>query len=580
MANFLENIFDQLSQSQSRVVLREVHGDTFVSITGGELLQQVQHVREFVKKSGMQRGDRCALLAGNSIRWTVVDLALMAEGVIVVPLYARQAPAELAAMMRDCQPRMLLTSDAKLGQLVAQEWQKFGEANAAPRTILFDNIWNESSPPAPDKTVPAQGGAADTEIVTIIYTSGTSGEAKGVCLNAGNVTFMLSCTAERLDQLMGSGDAAATRTRASGQQPDRIFHYLPFNFCASWIALLSFLSRDSTVTLSTDLNRLVDEIGLVAPHYFLNVPTLLERVKRGVEAAFAKRWAIVQWLFARARVGWQKKKSGNATVRDAIWLALGRRLIFSKIKARFGAYIRALICGSAPLTPETQEFFDMLEIPVLQVYGLTETTGICTMDDPRAPVEPGYVGPAVRGIEMKVVENQEIVVRGPNVFPGYWDRSEDTARALRDGWFHTGDQGKMNARGNWRISGRLKNLIILNSGHNVAPEPIEERIAAQLPEAQQVVLVGNGRGYLCALLTGNVDRAAVQSVLHSVNADLPHYRQIRNFAIVAEVFTPENGLLTANGKLRRDVIDAHLQQEIAAMYDITKSTAVATAGQR
>lgn len=580
MANFLENIFDQLSKSQSRVVLREVHGDTFVSVTGGELLQQVQHVREFVKNSGMQRGDRCALLAGNSIRWTVVDLALMAEGVIVVPLYARQAPAELAAMMRDCQPRMLLTSDAKLGEIVAQEWQKFGEANAAPPTILFDNIWNESSPTAPDKTVPAQGGAADTEIVTIIYTSGTSGEAKGVCLNAGNVTFMLSCTAERLDQLMGSRGAAATRTRASGQQPDRIFHYLPFNFCASWIALLSFLSRDSTVTLSMDLNRLVDEIGLVAPHYFLNVPTLLERVKRGVEAAFAKRWAIVQWLFARARVAWQKKKSGSATVRDAIWLALGRRLIFSKIKARFGAYLRALICGSAPLTPETQEFFDMLEIPVLQVYGLTESTGICTMDDPRGPVEPGYVGPAVRGMEMKVVENQEIVVRGPNVFPGYWDRPEDTARALRDGWFHTGDQGKMNARGNWRISGRLKNLIILNSGHNVAPEPIEERIAAQLPEAQQVVLVGNGRGYLCALLTGNVDRAAVQSVLHSVNADLPHYRQIRNFTIVAEVFTPENGLLTANGKLRREAINAHLQQEIAAMYEGTTSTAVATAGQR
>jgi long-chain acyl-CoA synthetase len=580
MANFLENIFDQLAQSHSRVVLREVHGDTFVSVTGGELLQQVQHVREFVKESGMQRGDRCALLAVNSIRWTVVDLALLAEGVIVVPLYARQATAELAAMMRDCQPRMLLTSDARFGEMVAQEWQKFGGTNAAPRTILFDDIWKEFPARAPEKTVPAPESAADTEIVTIIYTSGTSGEAKGVCLNAGNVTFMLSCTTERLDQLMGGRGAAATRTRASGQQPDRIFHYLPFNFCASWIALLSFLARDSTVTLSTDLNRLVDEIGLVAPHYFLNVPTLLERVKRGVEAAFRKRWAIIQWLFGRARVAWQKKKSGSATVVDAIWLALGRRLIFNKIKTRFGAYIRALICGSAPLTPETQEFFDMLEIPVLQVYGLTETTGICTMDDPRAPVEPGYVGPAVRGIEMKVAENQEIVVRGPNVFPGYWDRSEDTARALRDGWFHTGDQGKMNARGNWRISGRLKNLIILNSGHNVAPEPIEERIAAQLPEAQQVVLVGDGRGYLCALLTGSVDRAAVQPVLNSVNADLPHYRQIRNFAIVTDVFTPENGLLTANGKLRRDAINAHLRQEIAAMYENTKSSAVATAGQR
>jgi long-chain acyl-CoA synthetase len=415
--------------------------------------------------------------------------------------------------------------------------------------------------------------------VTIIYTSGTSGEAKGVCLNVGNVTFMLSCTTERLDQLMRTA-AGATRTHASGQQPDRIFHYLPFNFCASWIALLSFLSRDSTVTLSTDLNRLVDEIGLVAPHYFLNVPTLLERVKRGVEAAFAKRSAIIQWLFAKARTAWQKKKSGSATVLDAIWLALGRRLIFSKIKERFGAYIRALICGSAPLTPETQEFFDMLEIPVLQVYGLTETTGICTMDDPRALVDLGYVGPAVRGMEMKVVENQEIVVRGPNVFPGYWNRPAETARALRDGWFHTGDQGEMDARGNWRISGRLKNLIVLNSGHNVAPEPIEERIAAQLPDAQQVVLVGNGRGYLCALLTGNVDRATVQSVLNSVNADLPHYRQIRSFAIVTEVFTAENGLLTANGKLRRDAINAYFQEDIAAMYESTKSTAVATVGQR
>ena len=222
----------------------------------------------------------------------------------------------------------------------------------------------------------------------------------------------------------------------------------------------------------------------------------------------------------------------------------------------------------------------MLEIPVLQVYGLTETTGICTMDDPRAPVEPGYVGPAVPGMEMKVAENQEIVVRGPNVLPGYWNRPEDTARALRDGWFHTGDQGEMNAHGNWRISGRLKNLIILNSGHNVAPEPIEERIAAQLPDVQQVVLVGNGRGYLCALLTGNVDRAVVQSVLNSVNAELPHYRQIRNCAIVKEIFTPENGLLTANGKLRRDAINARFQKEIAAMYESTKSSAVATAGQR
>ncbi|HZC66382.1 MAG TPA: AMP-binding protein [Candidatus Dormibacteraeota bacterium] len=577
MTNFLENIFAQLAHAENRVLLREVHGDTFVSVTGGELLRQVGQVRRALQSMGIQPGDRCALLAANSIRWAAIDLALMSEGAIVVPLYVRQAPGELAAMMRDCQPKLLLASDAEFGKQIALEWQKSGASPEPPQQILLEDILGEKAEAALSTGVAAPVPRSDADLVTIIYTSGTSGEPKGVCLNAGNVNYMLSCTTERLNQLMGVASSLKGK-RSSGDQPDRIFHYLPLNFCASWIALLSFLTRDSTITLSTDLNRLVDEIGLVAPHYFLNVPTLLERVKRGVEAAFAKRPKIIQWLFAAARLAWQKKKIGRATVLDVLWLALGRRLIFNKIKERFGAYIRALICGSAPLTPETQEFFDMLEIPVLQVYGLTETTGICTMDDPRAPVEPGYVGLAVPGIEMKVAENQEIVVRGPNVFPGYWNRPEDTARALRDGWFHTGDQGEMNARGNWRISGRLKNLIILNSGHNVAPEPIEEKIAAQLPDAQQVVLVGNGRGYLCALITGNVERSTAQSVLNSANAELPHYRRIRNFVIVAEVFTPENGLLTANGKLRRDAINAHFQKEITQMYESGKTSAVSAAG--
>jgi long-chain acyl-CoA synthetase len=209
----------------------------------------------------------------------------------------------------------------------------------------------------------------------------------------------------------------------------------------------------------------------------------------------------------------------------------------------------------------------MLGIPVLQGYGLTETTGICTLDDPRAPVEPGYVGTTINGIEMKVAENEEIVVRGPHIFPGYWNRPEETARVMQDGWFHTGDQGEVNVRGNWRIRGRIKNLIILNSGHNIAPEPIEEKIARLLPAAQQVVVVGNGRGYLGALVTGAVDPADVESALDAVNPELPHYRQVRKFTVIREAFTVENGLLTANGKLRRDAINARYASKINAMYD-------------
>jgi long-chain acyl-CoA synthetase len=212
----------------------------------------------------------------------------------------------------------------------------------------------------------------------------------------------------------------------------------------------------------------------------------------------------------------------------------------------------------------------MLGIRVLQVYGLTETTAICTMDDPNR-VEVSYVGPAIPGMEMKLAENDEIVVRGPNVFSGYWNRPEQTAEALRDGWFHTGDHGEVSVAGNWRIAGRIKNLIVLGSGHKISPEPIENKIAKLLPEAQQVVVVGNGRGYLSALVTGNVESEKVQAVLDLLNPEMPHYKQVRAFCVLPEAFSIENGALTVNGKLKRDVISARMKNEIEDMYGVKQA---------
>jgi len=207
----------------------------------------------------------------------------------------------------------------------------------------------------------------------------------------------------------------------------------------------------------------------------------------------------------------------------------------------------------------------MLGIPVLQGYGLTETTGICTLDDP-SHIEAGRVGPAVPGVEMMLGENSEILVRGPNIFPGYWNRPEQTAQVLRDGWFHTGDQGDVDANKNWRVTGRLKNLIILNSGHNIAPEPIEEELLRALRGAQQVVLVGNGRNFLAAIIAGEVAPSEIESQMERLNATLPHYRRIRMFHYVQEPFTIENGLLTANGKLKREAIAERFHVEIERMY--------------
>lgn len=557
MGNFLENIFEHLQKAANRVILREVRGEQFLSVSGAELLEQVGRVRARLRELGLQPGERCALLGPNSIQWIAIDLALMAEGAIVVPLYARLSAPELVGMMKDCMPRFLFVSDASLGESVTQTWPE------APARILFSEALGKI--PAGKGVTGAPNPRKGSDLVTIIYTSGTSGEPKGVCLNAGNLNFMLFCTTSWMDRLGWSK-----------AEPMRVFQYLPATFAASWIVMLSCLSKDTVLALSTDLNKVADEIRLSAPNYFFNVPTLLERVRRGVEDALSKRGAAIRVIYRKASEAWKNKQDGKGG--GGLWLTLGGVLIFNTIRVRFGGHLRGLVCGSAPLAPETQEFFAMLGIPVWQVYGLTETCGICTMDDPRIPSEPGRVGQAIPGIDLMVGENDEIVVRGPNVFPGYWNRPEETARAMQGGVFHTGDQGEVNSKGNWRISGRIKNLIILNSGHNIAPEPIEEKIGHLVPGAQQVVVVGNGRGYLCALVTGAVEPNAVQSAIDQVNCELPHYRQVRNFVILKEGFTPESGLLTANGKLRRDAINARFRDEIEQMYKQHAAAATGNAG--
>jgi long-chain acyl-CoA synthetase len=547
--NFVENILGELEAAGETPLLeKRGHARGTVRVSGRELLALVNRGRAFLAKQGLKKGDRCALLAHNSIRWIAMDLAIMAEGLIVVPLYARQAASELVAMMKDCSPSLICCGDAELRDSVLKYWED------APPQHLFDIIFMESKAAAPKASL------EDSDPVTIIYTSGTSGEPKGVVLSAGNVGHMLACTAGRLDLLMKN---------RRGQ--DRIFHYLPFCFAGSWIMLLTCLKRRSCVMLNTDLNRLSREMRAAEPEYFLNVPALLERMRKAVDEQLWKTGGLPLWLYRRAKGAWMRKQEGKPRFGDAMRIMMGKGLVFPAIRKKMiGSKVRALICGSAPLSVETQHYFIMLGIPVLQVYGLTETTAICTMDDPRK-VEPGRVGPAISGVEMKLGENEEILVRGPNVFSGYWNRPEETAKALRDGWFHTGDQGEVNAEGNWRIAGRIKNLIILGSGHNVAPEPIEEEILQNLRGAEQVVLVGNGRGYLSAIVTGDVSDRRVQAALDAVNAGLPHYKQIRASHIRRDPFTIESGLLTANGKLKRDAIATELRAEIEEMYQVRQA---------
>ena len=483
--NFLARVFDTLNRHGDRVVLR--CGDEHVP--GAQLLRRVGGARAFLRERGVAKGDRVALLGPNSIQWIALDLAIMAEGAMVVPFYSRESDEEIAQKIEDCEPKLVLRAP-------------FDEPDGDPGTVDLD----------------------DADPVRIIYTSGTSGTAKGVVLTVGNISFMVPHTAGRVERLM----AGHTGT-------ERAFHFLPFCFAGSWILLMTCLTRATELTLNTALDRLKDELPAANPHFVLNVPLLLERIRLGIEEKM--KGGLVAWI-------WRCKP-------------LARLLLYPAIRRKLGPELRGLICGSAALAPETQRFFIMLGIEVLQVYGLTETTAICTMDEP-GQVVVGRVGRAIEGSEMKLSEQGEILVRGPHIFPGYWKREAQSE------WLATGDLGEVDASGNWRILGRKKHVIVLQSGHNVGPEGIEEALHQRLPTAEQIVLVGDARPSIAALVFGKA--SGVQAAVDAVNETLPHYQRVRAFWQREAPLTPEEGLLTANGKLKRKAIAQTFSASIEELY--------------
>lgn len=307
---FLENIFARLERSAGSAILAEVRDGQIVSATGSELLTLVGQARAFLRARGLKPGDRCALWAPNSVRWVALDLAMIAEGLIAVPLDPRQVPKEIAAAIADCTPSLVCCSDSSLA---AQIQASGGDP---PAVALFDDIFAERNPVAEPPV-----RHADHDPVTIVYTSGTSGESKGVVLNAGNISFVIERTNARLDQLMGAR-----------QEPDRVFQYAPFCFAAARILLFTSLSRHSVLTLSTDLSKISEELKLATPNYFVNVPLFLERVRRKVEESILKRGGFAATLFTRAQQAYLRRHRKQINFADGIWFAAANLILFPTIR--------------------------------------------------------------------------------------------------------------------------------------------------------------------------------------------------------------------------------------------------------
>ena len=526
---FVEQILSNLKTNSSAPWIHEVHGTELKTFSKKRFAALVAGARISIQSMGVKKGDRVVLLGGNSAEWIACDLAIISLGAITVPLYNRQDPKELAFMAQDCEPSLFIYSDETLKADLCKNW------TTPCQSIMLNTLFSNDL-----AAVPTVEKLEDADAATMIYTSGTSGHPKGVILNHGNIDFMLKRTTDQLFEAKGNSD-----------NQDRVFHFLPLCFAGSRMMLWTQLHRNNAVYLSMDLKNLVQEMTTAAPMFYLNVPAILERIRTGVEGKIKEKGGITLWLY-------RKSISNN----PPFW----SNLLLSSIRKKIGANLRFLICGSAALHPETQKWFDQLGITVLQVYGLTETTAIITMDDPK-DIQVGLVGKPIPGVEVKISDEGELLSKGANVFPGYWNRPEETQKSFTsDGWFRTGDLAEITPSGHIRITGRLKNLIIPTSGHNIVPEPIEEQLQKYCTKIGHAVLVGHGKPFLSVIVTGAASEPEIQQAIEKINHDVPHYRKIKTHLHYKEGFTVENGLLTVNQKIKRRAVETLLQPEIEKVY--------------
>lgn len=553
--SFVGGILQRLGEGLAREALVELlvgpAGLERRPVSGGELLDRVAAVRGRLRARGVGPGTRVALLGQASASWIAADLATLAEGAVVVALDPRLDRAGLEAQLRDADPALLLCEEPAtapagspvLGLLEATTAAAAGVARDEPARSV-------------DESAPA----------TIVYTSGSTGRPRGAVLGRAGLSFMLERTSLRLAEL----------TRLPPGR-ERALHYLPPCYAGSRVLLLSALLRGAQVWLLRDPSRLGPALSLAEPDYLLNVPLVLERLRAGARAGIQARGRAAAWLLRRAEEAWDRIEDGQARAGDRLLVGLFRALMGRALRRRLGGRLRGLICGSAPLAPRTQRFFRLLGLEVYQGYGLTETTALCTLDL-EGQVRPGWVGPALPGVELRRSPEGELETRGPHVFQGYWRDPQATAALLGpDGWLRTGDLGEVDPQGRWRILGRRSAQLALSSGYKVAPEPLEEALRLRLGplagEGLDVLLFGQGRPGLVALVTGTgLERSSVARAVQAENALRPPHQRVRGFHL-APPLTVEDGLLTANLKPRRAAIEARWARELDAAAEALAAAA-------
>ncbi|AHE98045.1 AMP-dependent synthetase/ligase [Thioalkalivibrio paradoxus] len=539
---------------------------------------------------GLAPGDRLAILLRNCRHWVIFDQAALGVGLVTVPLYTNDRPANIEYILQDSGARVLLLEDAAA-------WERLGSIRSTldrldavialhgPGRATVANLY-----PAerwlPDAGPQSAGGITRPDtLASIVYTSGTSGRPKGVMLSHRNF----------LSNAHACLDAVAVSSA------DRLLSFLPLSHTLErTVGYYAAVSAGIATAYARSVTRLAEDLVQVRPTILIAVPRVFERMHARILGHVSAASPTRRRLFDRAQeLGWRRFLHAQRRGRWSPALLLHPLLdpvVGARVRARLGGRLRFAISGGAPLPEAVGRFFIACGVPVLQGYGLTETSPVIAVNR-LEDNEPATVGPALPGVEVRIGEHDELCTRSPSVMAGYWNDRHATRAALdADGWLHTGDQARIGPRGHITITGRLKDILVLSNGEKVAPADVEQALAGT-PWVEQVMVIGEGRPFLAALVVlragalPGLARAAgldpapaathdgartlrrkpavVAEVLKALQprlAQFPGYLQLRAAVLVDEPWTVANGLLTPTLKLRRGEILERCRDRVEALY--------------
>jgi long-chain acyl-CoA synthetase len=535
---------------------------------------------------GVEERTPVCILGANRPEWVIFDVGAMAAGAVPAGIYTTSSPSECEYILNHSEAPVLLVEDATQWAKIASVRDQLTHLRHAVLMLGAEAVdddmvltWDEFLGRGDDT-----GGALDTRLDglrpeslgTFIYTSGTTGRPKAVMLTHDNLAW----TAARAADLVG---AVPT---------DRVLSYLPLSHIAEQMFTIHLPAVTGTaVYYAESIDKLLENLCEVRPTLFFGVPRVWEKFQAGVSAKLAEATGAKAKIAAQAMaVGRQVTAGRNRGLEPSITVLAQykafQKIVYHKVKAALGLdQARLCASGAAPVATEVLEFFAGLDLPIYEVYGQSEDSGPTTFNAP-GHTRFGTVGPAFPGVEVKIGGDGEILVRGRNVFAGYYKDAEATAEALEDGWLHSGDLGEFDADGLLTITGRKKDIIITAGGKNVAPKLIEGGLKNH-PLISEAVVIGDRRKYLTVLLTLDAEaadrflsergqsgraadneavRAEIETALEAVNTDLARVEQVKKYTILPRELSIAEGELTPTLKVKRNVVHENFAAEIESMY--------------